>query len=53
MVEDDRSKLLKHIADTNCPTFNPALANNPRVVALIPDDLKDKLFPSSPGAPNE
>jgi hypothetical protein len=53
MAEDDRSKLLKHMADTNCATLNPALANNPRVVAMIPDDLKTKLFPSSSGASDE
>jgi hypothetical protein len=38
MPEGDRKKLLKHIADTNCATLNPTLANNPRVVALILDD---------------
>jgi hypothetical protein len=53
MPKGDCKKLLKHIADTNCATLNPALAKNPRVVALIPDDLKTKLFPSSPGASNE
>jgi hypothetical protein len=53
MQEDDRSKLLKHMADTNCAALNPALANNTRVVAMIPDDLKTKLFLSSPGASNE
>jgi hypothetical protein len=53
MPEGDRNKLMKHMADTGCAMLNPALADNPRAVALVPEELKVKLFPSSPGASTE
>jgi hypothetical protein len=52
MSEGDRKKILEHIHKTKCVFINPNLKGNKGLLALLPDDQKENLFPPTTGASN-